>query len=100
MVNLPLPASCGLDIAQEVFDFLDDCGAPGLFQVDICRQTPLAQVMGGSSLEELAHCVETRFGVVAAFADLGPSATVGSLFDLIYDQLTQTLAPGANLQDP
>ncbi len=99
MVNLPLPASCGLDLAQEVFDFLDDCGAPGLFRVDICRQTPLAQVIESGSVEDLAHCLETRFGVVAAFSDLGPDATVGSLFDLIFDQLTQTPAPGAAPHD-
>lgn len=99
MVNLPLPASCGLDLAQEVFDFLDDCGAPGLFRVEICRQTPLAQVIEGGSVQDLAHCLETRFGVVAAFSDLGPDATVGTLFDLIFDQLTQTPAAGSALTD-
>ena len=31
---------------------------------------------------------------LAAFSDLGPDATVGTLFDLIFDQLTQTPAAG------
>lgn len=88
MSSTSLPASCGTFIAAEVFELLDECRSVDELQTTLGRETPFEFWLEKLTLTEIAHRLEMRFGIVIPAADLSPEATVGTVLDLVLDQLT------------
>ena len=86
---MPLPESCGLNIAQEVLDFLDECAPAGETGNPPDRQTTLAALLEAYAGDGFSARVQTRFGVTVGDDELGPETTVGALLDLVFERLTQ-----------